>query len=96
MARRSCSLAAARAGKKAARPAPLAGRPVGPGKKTPYIALQAKVTPGGKTLAAAGAKRWSYPAPAGWTIERVAGESAGHVYALLGAATSAAPKTSKP
>lgn len=52
-------------------------------KTTAFVAVRAAVAPGGHALAAAGAKRWSFPAPPGWTIERVAGESAGQLYALL-------------
>lgn len=52
-------------------------------KKAAFVAVRAAVAPGGRALAAAGAKRWRFPAPPGWTIERVAGESAGELYALL-------------
>jgi outer membrane protein assembly factor BamB len=48
-----------------------------------FVPVHAAVAPGGKALAAAGAKRWRFPAPAGWTIDRVAGESAEQLYALL-------------
>jgi outer membrane protein assembly factor BamB len=51
--------------------------------KTAFVPVHAAVAPGGKALAAAGAKRWRFPAPAGWTIARVAGESASELYALL-------------
>ena len=51
--------------------------------KTAFVPVRAAVVPGGKALAAAGAKRWRFPAPAGWTIDRIAGESAGELYALL-------------
>jgi outer membrane protein assembly factor BamB len=71
-------------------------RPSSAGGSKPFVAVKATVAPGGKALAAAGAKRWSFPAPAGWKIDRIAGESAGHLYALLGtAASTAAPKPKK-
>jgi outer membrane protein assembly factor BamB len=72
------------------------GTRVAMGKKTPFVAVQAKVAPGGKTLAAAGAKRWSFKAPSGWTIDRVAGESAGHLYALLGQPAASAGSNRSP
>jgi outer membrane protein assembly factor BamB len=51
--------------------------------KAVFVPVRAAVAPGGTALAAAGAKRWRFPAPAGWTIDRVAGESAGELFALL-------------
>jgi outer membrane protein assembly factor BamB len=57
--------------------------PTGAGTKTPFVSVHTAVAPGGRALAAAGAKAWRFPAPSGWTIDRVAGESARHVYALL-------------
>ncbi len=54
--------------------------------KQPFVTVRASVAPGGRSLATAGAKRWRFPAPPGWTIGRIAGESAGQVYALLEAA----------
>jgi outer membrane protein assembly factor BamB len=55
-------------------------------RKAAFVPVRAAVAPGGKALAAAGAKRWRFPAPAGWTIDRVAGESDGELFALLEAA----------
>jgi outer membrane protein assembly factor BamB len=78
--------------RKAQRKATPVTPPAAGGKKTPFVAVRAQIASGGKALAAAGAKRWSFPAPSGWTIDRVAGESASHVYALLGAAAPAAPR----
>jgi putative pyrroloquinoline-quinone binding quinoprotein len=69
-------------------------RPAAPGKRAPavpVVAVRTQVTLGGKSLAAAGAKRWSFPAPSGWTIDRIAGESPGLVYALIGVAAPKAP-----
>jgi outer membrane protein assembly factor BamB len=74
----------------AAKPAPIA-RPSDKGGKMPFITVRTTVAPGGKALAAAGAKRWVFPAPAGWTIDRVAGESAVNVYALLSAPAGKKP-----
>jgi hypothetical protein len=82
---RNIARAIERARKKQRKPVAVA-RPAGGGRKMSVVAVRAQVTPGGKSLAAAGAKRWSFPAPSGWTIDRVAGESSGQVYALLGAA----------
>src|SRR5205085_5732609 len=71
---------------------PAAARPQNPRGKGTFIPVRAAVAPGGRALAAAGAKAWRFPAPAGWTIDRIAGESARHVYALLEAtAPTAAP-----
>jgi outer membrane protein assembly factor BamB len=75
--------AIARARKAAALPP---SHPTSSHGKQPYVAVRAAIAPGGRSLAAAGAKRWRFPAPAGWTIDRIAGESAGQVYALLEAA----------
>jgi outer membrane protein assembly factor BamB len=58
-------------------------RPANTRAKQPSIAVQAKVTPNGQAIAAAGARRWSFRAPAGWSIASLAGEAPGHVYALL-------------
>jgi outer membrane protein assembly factor BamB len=81
--------------KAAQKPVPVT-RPSSAGGSKPFVAVKATVAPGGKALAAAGAKRWRFPAPAGWKIDGIAGESAGHLYALLGAGTSpAAPKPNK-
>src|SRR4029077_18262547 len=37
-------------------------------QKAAFVAVRAAVAPGGRALAAAGAKRWRFPAPPGWTI----------------------------
>jgi outer membrane protein assembly factor BamB len=68
---------------------PAVSRPWISGSKASSIALHTTIAPGGTALAAAGAKAWRFPAPAGWKIDRVAGESGRHVYALLGAAAPA-------
>jgi hypothetical protein len=66
--------------------------PPSAGSKTSFVAVHPTVAPGGRALATAGAKAWRFPAPSGWTIDRVAGESARHVYALLeGAAPAGQP-----
>jgi outer membrane protein assembly factor BamB len=68
---------------------PAASRPQNSRGKTPFISIRTAVAPGGGALAAAGARAWRFPAPAGWTIDRVAGESLRHVYALLAGTASA-------
>lgn len=69
--------------RKAERKAPSIARPANTGGKLPFVTIRATVAPGGKALAAAGARRWRFPAPPGWTIDRIAGESPGHLFALL-------------
>lgn len=84
--------ALARGRKNEAKPPIVSARPGAHGK-LPVLAVRTSIAPGGSALAAAGAKAWRFPAPAGWTIDRIAGESPRHVYALLQGATAPARKT---